>query len=414
MSRHTGIALFVSFLLLAAFPSSAWAADFRAGEGPQDVSGRVDDDVYIAGDAISVSGEVTGDVFAAGRSVRLSGSAGQSFFAGAQNVTITGRVGNSARIGSQTIEVTGTVARDLLAGAQTITIAPEGSVGRDVVSGSQSLEIAGDVAGNVKGGAGSLIISGTVGGDVDVESENVTLEDGARVQGDLVYTSDNEADISPGAVIGGRIIRNEPRAEGREEERSPLVEAVLDFLRGAAGAFVLGLVLLWLVPDLLPVLARTIRNSPLPSLGVGLAALFLVPIVAALIFIPAVVLGAFGSLPFLLLAVYGILLTLAKAAVGYLLGLQIVRRNGDAAPAPSFRDDLKALAVGVVLLALLTAIPFLGGLIGFLAAILTLGAGIVALANWRKARGGPAAPRPGAVADGSPDVTGPPAATGSA
>ena len=73
-------AFFLSLLLVIALPATALAGDFRAGEDNPKVSGAVDDDVYVVGDAILVSGDVTGDVLAAGRSVKLTGSAGTIFF----------------------------------------------------------------------------------------------------------------------------------------------------------------------------------------------------------------------------------------------------------------------------------------------------------------------------------------------
>ncbi|HVL50370.1 MAG TPA: hypothetical protein VM754_02555, partial [Actinomycetota bacterium] len=93
MRSRAVVAGVLSALILIALPTLALAAEFRHGEGRQNISGPVDDDVYVAGDEIVVSGEVTGDVFAAGRRVSLTGSTGHSFFSGAQNVTISGTVG---------------------------------------------------------------------------------------------------------------------------------------------------------------------------------------------------------------------------------------------------------------------------------------------------------------------------------
>lgn len=367
----------------ALLAGASWAADFRADEDDQEVSGSVDDDVYVAGDQTLISGDVTGDVFAVGRRIRVTGSTGASFFAGAQNVEISGTVGHSARIGAQEIEVTGTIERDLLAGGQSVEIAEGARVGRDVVAGTQDLDIAGRVDGNVLAGAASLTISGTVGGDVEVESQNVTLEDGARIEGDLIYTSANEADIDDGAEVVGEVERREPRAGPADDERNPVVDAIVGFLRDVVGATILGLALLWLLPGLLPTVASTIRSDPFPSLGVGIGALFLTPIVALIVLVPALILGAGASLVFVLLAVWGFLLLLAKAAVGLLLGSLILRK-----PIGSlgFRDATLCLLAGVAVIALVTMIPFLGGLVGFVVSVLALGAGLVAFARWRKAR----------------------------
>jgi cytoskeletal protein CcmA (bactofilin family) len=394
MGRRTVAVLFLTFVI-AALPGVAWAGDFRAGDENPEVSGAVDDDVYVVGDEILVSGDVTGDVFAAGRSVRMTGSTGQSFFAGAQTVDITGRVEHSARVGAQEVEVSGTVAQDLLGAGQSVLITPEGSVGRDLVAGGQDLEIAGSVGRHVLGAAASVVIRGTVGGDVKLEADDVTLADGARIEGDLIYTSASEADIHPGAVVAGEVERREPRSE--PEERSAAAQAVIDFVQGVAGAFVLGLLLLWLVPGLLPNLARTMREDWAPSLGGGIAALFAVPIVAVIALVIVIFTGAFGSIPVLMLAIYGFLLLLSKVAVGYLIGLLILGK-GQPAAGPDFKHNLKALAIGVTILVAATMIPFIGGLVGFVAAVLTLGAGIVGFFRWRKARSTVAATPPAAPA----------------
>lgn len=390
MKRRSAVAVLLLLMFLLALPGLALAADFRAGENRLDIRGPVDDDVYAAGNDVVISGDVTGDVFAAARNVRLSGSTGHSLFAAAQRITISGTVGHSARVAGQDVVVTGTVTQDLLGAGQSVTIEPEGRVGRDVWAGGQDLNVAGTVDRDIRGGAAALTISGTVGRNVEVDADTIVVADGARIEGDLVYTSRNEADVEPGAVINGRTVRNEPRAE--PDDDNPVLDAVFGFLRSVAGAFVLGLILLWLWPNLLPVMARTMRSAPLPSVGVGFAGLIGVPVAALLILIPALILGAFGSLPVLLLAAYGFLLMLAKAAVGYLVGRMILERNRDPVAPAGFGDALKALGVGVVLLTLIGLVPFIGGLVGFLVAILALGAGLVAYFRWRKAR--PAAEPP--------------------
>lgn len=387
MRNRSIAAAVISFIFIAIMPAAALAADFRAGDGRQEVSGAVDDDVYIAGDEIVISGEVTGDVFAAGRRVRLTGSTGQSFFAGAQDINILGQVDHSARVAGQNVTVSGTVAQDLLGASQTLTIEPEGSIGRDIWAGGQNLTVDGSVGRDIRGAAASVTISGSVGGNVEVESESVVLADGAVITGDLIYTSASEADIDPGAEVAGEVIRREPKAQPADDG-NPVVDTILNFLRGVAGSFVLGLVLLWLVPALLPTMAKTMRTSVAPSLGIGLAGLFVVPVIALIAFVITLFIGAFGSIPVLMLAVYGFLLLLAKAAVGYLIGLMVLKQSETG----SFGESLKALAVGVTLLTLVGLIPFVGGLVGFMVAVLALGAGIVAFANWRKSRNAPAPP----------------------
>lgn len=382
MSLRKLAALTIVAPLIAGFSSMPLAADFRSGER-LDISGTVDDDVYAAGEEISVAGDVTGDVIAGARTVTVDGSTGGSLFAGAETVDINGRVGNSARIGAREIVISGAIGGDLLAGTQFLAIEPGGTVGRDLVAGAQDLEIAGEVGGDVRGGNQTLRITGIVRGDVRVEVENLTVSDGATIDGDVIYTSNNVAAIDPGAQIGGEVQR---RRASTPDEGSAAMELLVSFLRGVGGSLVLGLIVMWLIPGLLPALATTVRTSPLPSVATGIAAMILIPFVVVFLLVTAMILGAGVSVPLLLIAGVGFLLALAKVMVGYRLGAWILNRP-DPTLDLSFAKGVLALFIGVAILTALSLIPVVGGLVNFFIGVLALGAGIVALAQRKKAAG---------------------------
>ncbi|MEX2586740.1 MAG: polymer-forming cytoskeletal protein [Actinomycetota bacterium] len=382
MSLRKMAALIIIAPVIAGFSSVPLAADFRSGER-LDIAGTVDDDVYAAAEEISVAGDVTGDVVAGARTVTLDGSTAGSLFAAAETVDIDGRVGNSARIGAREVNLSGAIGGDLLAGAQFLVVAQGATIARDLVTGVQDVEIAGEVGGDVRGSNQTLRISGTVRGDVRVEVENLTVSEGATIDGDLVYTSNNVADIDPGAQIGGEVQR---RRASTADESSTAMELLVSFLRAVGGSLVLGLIVMWLIPGLLPALATTVRTAPLPSVATGIAAMILIPFVVVFLFVTSMILGAGVSVPLLLLAGVGFLLALAKAMVGYRLGAWILNRP-DPTLDLSFGKGVLALLVGVAILAALSLIPVVGGLVNFIVGILALGAGIVALARRKKAAG---------------------------
>jgi hypothetical protein len=61
----------------------------------------------------------------------------------------------------------------------------------------------GQVTGNIRGAGGSIDIFAAVGGDVIIDLDTLTVSSSASISGDLTYTSDNEAEIQSGALIGG-------------------------------------------------------------------------------------------------------------------------------------------------------------------------------------------------------------------
>ena len=368
--------------------ASAQAADFRSGKGRQEITGLVQDDVYVSGETIVVPGVVSGDVIAFGRRVEVGGTIGGSVLTGAESVEISGNVGQSARVGVRSVEVTGSVGGDLLAGAQSVLLSEQSVIGRDLLLGAQEVEINGQVR-NVKGGARSLTINGSVKGDVEVDVENLTLGRGARIEGDLIYTSQDEARVRPGGTVLGRTERRNPRPETVRDAGDYVVE----LLRSLVGPIILGVLLLWLVPGPFLATAQALRSAPLASLGVGVVALVLVPFLVLFLFILASITGAGFSVPLALAGVFIVLLFLARLIVGLALG-GLILRLGKGSPEPSVLKAVLALIVGIVLLALLSLVPVLGGIVSVLVITLALGAALVALIRWRRGQDAVAPPPP--------------------
>jgi cytoskeletal protein CcmA (bactofilin family) len=397
--RLRGMFFLLVVVAMLAAATGARAADFRGDEENPRVTGTVDDDVYVAGNRVVITGDVSGEVWAFGREVTLSGSTARSFLAAAEEITVSGKVGGTARTAARVVTVEGEVEGDLMAGAQEVEIGADGSVERDVLVGAEQLDVAGRIGGDLRGGVENLTITGTVAGDVDVEGD-VTVEAGARIDGDLIYTSANTADIDPGATVAGRVVRREPSEAGRFDDAENLL---VGLLRSVAGALILGLVLLWIVPGLLPATSRSLRSSPLASLGVGVAALVLVPLVVIFLLVLAGWIGAGFSVPLVLMASYLLVLLLSRVIVAFTIGALLLRVNRSD-PRPGKGKLFFGLLVGVVILAALSLIPVAGGFIDFLVVLFAMGAAILAFFRWRKgpepyppdlaARAAPPAPEP--------------------
>ena len=145
---------------------------------------------------------------------------------------------------------------------------------------------------------------------------------------------------------------------------------------------IVSLFLLWLLPYLLKSSADAVGNRPIPSLLFGLLVMIFLPIVLvvafALLILFAVLLGAvkLGALAATVIGIglvllFGLLLIyiavwvfLAKITVGYWLG-RLVFRNG----------GWSALALGLLVMVLLVAIPFsIGSILNLVITLFGLGA----------------------------------------
>jgi cytoskeletal protein CcmA (bactofilin family) len=347
-------------LALALLPAAALAQEselggkLRSGREVVVASGEtVAGDLYASGGTVRVDGRVDGDLVASGGQVTVAGTVTGDVMAGAGSISITGQVGGDVRIASGQVRVEGQVGEDLLLAAGQAVLAPGSRIGGDLVFAAGRMTMDGAVAGSVLGSTGNYLKRGSVAG-----SERVTIEE---------------------------------RAEPTVADRS------LDGLRRYLSILVVGALALWLLPRVLRGAAEAVRGRTLPSLGTGLlaflgviVALVLVVLVTALV---AVVLGllGLGSLAgvvvfagILLGAAIVLLLLLgvgfgAQAAVGLALGRFVLR--GDPRP---FGRAFLALALGLLVVVLLSSIPVAGGVLE--ACIVVLGLGGLVLAMRRRRR----------------------------
>ncbi|MPZ89319.1 MAG: hypothetical protein GEU81_14875 [Nitriliruptorales bacterium] len=314
----------------------------------------VDGDFYAAGGQVRIAGTVDGDLVVAGGQVDITGEVTGDLLAGAGTVSVSGTVGGDARMAVGQAMVDGDVGEDLVVTSGQLALGSSGTVGDDLLFSTGQTAVSGRVDGGVRGTTGSYEATGTIAG-----SEAVTVP--------------------------------EPREPTAADQ-------ALSWVRRYAGLLLVGALLLALLPRLLRGGAAEVRNRPLPSLGVGVlgvagfvAALIGITLVTVLL---AIVLGLLGFGQVVAAVVFGGLLTgsavtyafflavlfLAQAAVAIALGRLILRFGREA----STGMDIARLALGLLILVLLFAIPRFGRLVEVLAVLWGLGA--LLLLAWRARR----------------------------
>lgn len=338
----------------------------RAGE-------VVDEDLYAAGNDITIEGRVEGDLVAsAWGEIRVSGEVTGDVIALAGSVVISGSVGESVRVVAGQVVVEGEVGADVVALARRVRVTPEGSIGRDLVMWAWSGEVAGSVGRQVEGSQRSLSISGgSVAGDVEVTVSTLTVGDGASIGGSLRYRSERPAEIGA-AEVAGSIVQERPLPPNVRVRAVRLLTITLT----GVGALLLGLAVVWSTPDRSLAAARSVRHRPLRSLAAG----------AGVVAIPLALVGALVAAVTLLPPETGfpLALVLAPLVLGAVSVLVIALLF---APVPvaiaagrlaARRVSVYAafLVGGIAWLALLL-VPFAGGIVTAFGLVLGLGAWLV-------------------------------------
>lgn len=404
------LGIVVALLLGATAASSARAAQTRAGDdvviGATEV---VDENLYVTGRTITIDGTVNGDVVAAASRLTINGTVKGDVLAGAQTIVVNGTIGDDLR-GMCEVLLLGPTARvsgDVAFTAASLESQSGSLIGRDVLFGGYQAQLSGSIGGDLTAGANRLELRGPVGGDVlvsvndepgpgrgfvyspsgPVVTPNVpaglTVAGSAQIGGKLSYSSYGEATIAPSAEIEGGVAHTpvSPRPAAP-------VQPGLEALRYLAALLLFGALLLWLAPAWSSRLSEIVGARPLPSLawGVVMLALFGVAVLGLLIvtILLAVIFGyltlgglvawivAVGLLADTTLVVAGITYAVYVAAiiVSLFAGRWLVTK---VQPAWAERPFVPLL-VGLVVYVALTAIPWIGPIIGLLVVLLGFGA----------------------------------------
>lgn len=226
---------------------------------------------------------------------------------------------------------------------------------------------------------GDVQITGAVRADVVVFNGDVVVLSGARIGGDLA--SQGEVTVEEGATIVG-----EQRSINADVDAANVgfASRFAWWLAYSLSTLALGLILLAFAPRLDDAIWRVARERRGPSIVVGLAFFFLLPIVAVMLLVTIV------GIPlglFLLLAL-ALLYTVGYVAGAHALGRMVVKPP---------KSRFIAFLAGWAIVRALALVPILGGLVWTVTAI--VGLGVLGVAARRRsetttAAVGPSTPPP--------------------
>jgi cytoskeletal protein CcmA (bactofilin family) len=363
------IVLTLVLLLVIGTASPALAFEERTGTNVTIGAGEViNSDLYIAGQTVNIDGTVNGDVFVIAQTITIRGTVNGGVSMAGQNITVNGRVSNGVRLAGQSIEIGANIGRDLVAAASDVTINQPAVIGGDANINATNVVLNGHVVGNVTGSIRTMTISGIVDQSVRITVSSLTLNSTANINGDLVYTSENTAAIASGAVISGATSQVAPPPE---DDRffnvvNGVVAGILGRVYGFLAIFIIGLVLIFTFTRRIKQLTLSLRFSPVSCLGWGALIFFVTPIAAIIVMFT--VIGI--PLGLISLTIWGILLYLAQIPVALVIGWLILSRGQDITSKGLLTG---ALALGLFILYVISAIPIFGGIMWFFVILFGLG-----------------------------------------
>lgn len=325
--------------------------DFFALGNSVEISGTVLGDVYVLAQQVFIDGHVLGDVIGAGGSIEVAGQIDGNVRLFAGQILVTGNVGRSSTF------LAGNLAAVHGSSIQGSVVCVAGNVDLSAKVGSDATII-----------ASNLRIAGDLGRNVDAYIGQLRITSRASIRGDVRYNSDTEASIEPGAYIQGKVIQN--KTVLHEILRGGWVQGILlgshlaGILMNFIYTFVIGCILLRLLPKNVERALEALSRHPWKALSFGIAIAILLPLAALILLMT--VLGAPFALTLLALNV----ITFYSAKVFSILW----GANHLCSYVKLKKNTLFVFALGLLLYFALTAIPFAGPLIALAALLFGLGA----------------------------------------
>ena len=327
----------------------------------------IDGDYFAFGETVEISGTINGDLYASGGQVVIDGRVNGDVLVAGGRVSLSGAVSQDVRAAGGQITVAGNVGRNLTVAGGNVEISSAAVIRGGVVAAGGSVELAAPVGGAAKIAAGTLIIANRIGGDLEAAVGTLRITSRAEIDGNVSYWSGQDASVSDGARIKGKIVRNVPPERPRFFPAAFFAWLVFVSINFVC-TLILGLLSARFLPRYHQSIITTLRERPWPSLGVGFVAAVVLPVVCALLF--ATVLAI--PLAVILLLAFFILLYWSRIYAIGRIGESILARLRPASSRAS------AFVLGLFVYYILAIIPFIGWLVVPLVILFGLGAELIA------------------------------------
>ncbi len=328
----------------------------------------INSDYFATGESVTISGTVNGDAYVAGGNILIDGRINGDLLVAGGTVTIRGTITDDVRAAGGNITVSGNIGKNITAAGGDVHITDAARIAGSLTSGAGNVSVFAPIGRGITVGAGNVTIGSAVNGTINAGVGNLTLTPDARINGNINYWSEANAQVSPGASVSGQITHNIPQKQPQitaQKTTEFFAKAALFWkLISFTSALVVGLLLLRFFPQFTEKAAQTALDSPLKSILIGFIALVVTPI--AVIILLVTVLGI--PLALVLLVLYWLALYTAKIIVGLATGIWVANRSGWK------RNIGWVFVLGLLLYYIVTSIPVIGWIIGFFAMLLGLGA----------------------------------------
>lgn len=334
----------------------------------------------MAAENLVVTEDIDGDLYAFGNNVQIDGDVNGDLIAAGASVMINGNVSDDVRVAAATVIINGEVGKNVTVGAGELVFDQNSVVNGSVIAGAGNTTFAGQILGKVWLGGQDANLTGNFGHDFETSVEELSVNSNVMVAGNFKAKVDSEFSSEDSLIkqdqVGGkreitRRVSETSEAKQVQPEQDKMGRAlamamITKFLLKVATGMVMGSLALYFFPKVSEKLSAFLLGNPLASVGYGFAALVLTPMAVVLMMVLVVTL----PLGFFTLMFYMMMLVAAKWVSARTLGVWLAKMMKVA----WLKNKYAQLALGLVVLFALSAVPVLGWAVKTIAFFLGMGA----------------------------------------
>jgi cytoskeletal protein CcmA (bactofilin family) len=358
-----------------ALPPSASAAEFRKGPtftlAEQET---VKTDLVVSAENCRIDGKVDGDLIFFGRRLTVNGHVTGDVIAFAQFIRIDGPVDGNVRGFGSLLSLAAPVGKNVSAFAGNVELEKKSEAGGGALLFAGEATLDGRINRDLASFTGKTILNGFVGGNAQLRAGKLTIGSSAEMHGRASYQGQHPPEVSSEAKLASPLEIHVVHRPSRYLTVRYYVRQAL----GWAAAFLLGMLIVLLMPGFFSDVVRSTRNVGL-SFGLG-AIVLLAGVLLALISVLLLLVGVPVGMAILLL--YAPAIYASQAFVGCFLGEKLL------GPSSGGGEVLGRLALGLLVIRVLAMIPIVKVLVWI--AVILWGVGALTLSLYGRSRTRPA------------------------
>ncbi len=348
------------------------------------LTGSISEDTYLANENVRVNADVDGDLLIAAGDINVSGLVHGDLMLAGGEVVITAELKDDLRAAGGEVSLCSQVTGDVAIAGGDIDVCADTVIANKTWLAGGEIKADGRFERKLVIKGGDVVLAGVFADGVRIQAQHLEVLAGARIIGDLQYTSPYPAKISQDATITGEAehtISNPwwSSKNGKLDAGGLFFGVIIAFVLFVFSIAITSLIVSGVLPNTYAETPNIIRTQPVKSLAIGalfvlVTPLLLVLLAVSVIGVPLAIIFFFAYVLMFFIGFFASVMFLADSFT----------KNFRKSESKSMLAHIASVMIVTLLLTLFSQLPIVGDLLLVLLTIGGIGAVILFALRSRK------------------------------